>query len=210
MSAKSRLELFFGNQSSPGLYRTVFHAPGGGKPTVGMRGTTIPTCGLPFVWGPASQSLALLFVAAVRKHHLGESLDYPLLEGPTSSPAGALARLLKKRTASWLHDLFSSDASGRSLIHRFIILGNPRGKQHGPLSATLRTDYLSPSDIKVYLDGKDITSDETALTSLYEALTAAFIPRKDPLARHREREGTSSQILTSTACGYVLTAEPDA
>jgi hypothetical protein len=95
-------------------------------------------------------------------------------------PAGALARLLKKRTTSWLHDLFGADASGRSLLHRIVILGNARGKQHGPTTATLREEYLSSGDIRVFVDGEDISYNEPELAKLTAQLMEAYIPRRNP------------------------------
>ena len=178
----TRLELYFGNTSSPGLYRTVFVPPYQTQPIVGLRGTTLHTTALPFIWGPASQALSLLFVSAVVRKLSGEPIALPLLEGPSLSPAGALARLLKKRTTSWQHDLFGSDAMGRSLLHRIIMLGNARGKQQGPIIATLNEAYLSSHDISILVEGQDISNDFKALVKLRDSLRSSFIPRKDPLA----------------------------
>ena len=177
---QTRLELYFGSSETPGLYRTVFHPPRSSKPIVGMRGTTLHTAALPFIWGPAAQSLSLLFVSAVQARVQGNPVTMPILEGGSASPAGALARLLKKRTTSWLHDLFGADASGRSLLHRIVILGNARGKQHGPTTATLREEYLSSSDIRVFIDGEDISSNEPELARLTAQLMESYIPRRNP------------------------------
>jgi len=193
-NAQTKLDLYFGSSETPGLYRTVFHAPRSSNPIVGMRGTTLHTAALPFIWGPAAQSLSLLFVSAVRARVQGNGVTMPLLEGGSASPAGALARLLKKRTTSWLHDLFGADASGRSLLHRIVILGNARGKQHGPTTATLREDYLSSGDIRVFVDGEDISSNEPELAKLTIQLLEAYIPRKNPLERqskHSSNEATA-------------------
>jgi hypothetical protein len=193
-NVQTKLDLYFGSSETPGLYRTVFHAPRSSKPIVGMRGTTLHTAALPFIWGPAAQSLSLLFVSAVRARVQGNENTMPLLEGGSTSPAGALARLLKKRTTSWLHDLFGADASGRSLLHRIVILGNARGKQHGPTTATLREDYLSSGDIRVFVDGEDISSNEPELAKLTIQLLEAYIPRKNPLegqSKHSSNEATA-------------------
>jgi hypothetical protein len=146
-----------------------------------MRGTTLHTSALPFIWGPAAQSMSLLFVSAVRARVKGSDISMPLLEGGSASPAGALARLLKKRTTSWLHDLFGTDASGRSLLHRIVILGNARGKQHGPTTATLREEFLSSGDIRVFIDGEDISYDEPKLAKLTEQLMESYVPGRNPL-----------------------------
>jgi hypothetical protein len=180
INQQTKLELYFGSSETPGLYRTVFHTPRSSKPIVGMRGTTLHTAALPFIWGPAAQSLSLLFVSAVQARVQGNPVTMPLLEGGSASPAGALARLLKKRTTSWLHDLFGTDASGRSLLHRIVILGNARGKQHGPTTATLREEYLSSSDIRVFIDGEDISSNEPELDRLTAQLMESYIPRRNP------------------------------
>jgi hypothetical protein len=191
INQQTKLELYFGSSETPGLYRTVFHAPRSSKPIVGMRGTTLHTTALPFIWGPAAQSLSLLFVSAVQARVQGNPITMPLLEGGSASPAGALARLLKKRTTSWLHDLFGTDASGRSLLHRIVILGNARGKQHGPTTATLREEYLSSSDLRVFIDGEDISSNEPELARLRAQLMDSYIPRRNPL------EGETKQILSN-------------
>lgn len=207
MKGKSRLELYFGNNTSPGLYRTVFKTPSIPSPIVGTRGNTLPTSGLPFNWTPSSQSLAILLVAAVKSALTNDCSGRPLLEGPSSSPAGTLARLLKKRTTSWLHDIFGTDASCRSLLHRMIELRNPRGLQHGPITATLRSEYLSPNDIQIFVNSEDITNNLKAITNLLNSLIASFVPRKDPLAHRRTNRGPCSRVITKTSYPYVLCAE---
>ena len=197
-NAQTKLDLYFGSSETPGLYRTVFHAPRSSKPIVGIRGTTLHTSALPFIWGPAAQSLSLLFVSAVHARIQGNDITMPLLEGGSASPAGALARLLKKRTTSWLHDLFGADASGRSLLHRIVILGNARGKQHGPTTATLREEFLSSGDIRVFIDGENISCNEPELAKLTVQLMEAYIPRRNPL------EGQSKHPSTD-ATGWLVT-----
>lgn len=192
--SQTKLDLYFGSSETPGLYRTVFHAPRSSKPIVGIRGTTLHTSALPFIWGPAAQSLSLLFVSAVHARVKGSDVTMPLLEGGSASPAGALARLLKKRTTSWLHDLFGTDASGRSLLHRIVILGNARGKQHGPTTATLRDDFLSSGDIRVFIDGEDISCNEPKLAKLTAQLMESYVPRRNPLEGQSKHHSSDRPI----------------
>lgn len=109
---------------------------------------------------------------------------------------------LKKRTTSWLHDLFGTDASGRSLLHRIVVLGNARGKQHGPTTATLREDYLSSCDIRIFVDGEDISYNEPELAKLATQLTEAYIPRKNPLegqSKHSSNDATAWSVPETTS-----------
>jgi hypothetical protein len=190
---ENRLELYFSNPLSPELYRTLFIPPYQTQPIVGLRGTTLHSTCLPFIWGPASQAISLLLVSAVVRRLSDAPRSLPLLEGPSLSPAGAIARLLTKRTTSWLHDLFGSDVTGRSLLHRMIVLGNARGRQQGPITATLNENYLSSLNISILIDGEDISQDLQALLQLRDCLRSTFIPRRDPFAnsmfsRHRRME----------------------
>jgi hypothetical protein len=207
MKSKCSLHLYFGNEKSPGLYRTVFWHSSLEDPIVGIRGTTIPTKGLPFIWGPSSQALALLFVTAVYSRETVAFENHALLEGPKGSPAGTLARLMKKRSSSWLLDLFGADISGRSLLHKMIIFGNPRGRQHGPISASLREEYLSPTNIQIFIDGEDITNSHAQLSLLKGHLLSSFIPRKDPLAGRKASNRAPTRSTPSPECRYVITAE---
>lgn len=200
--SQTKLDLYFGASETPGLYRTVFHAPRSSKPIVGMRGTTLHTSALPFIWGPAAQSLSLLFVSAVHARIQGNDVTMPILEGSSASPAGALARLLKKRTTSWLHDLFGADVSGRSLLHRIVILGNARGKQHGPVTATLREEFLSSGDIRIFIDGEDISCNERELARLTTQLRESYIPRRNPLggqSKHHTSDGPVWLVTEETS-----------
>jgi hypothetical protein len=62
------------------------------------------------------------------------------------------------------------------------MLGNARGKQQGPIIATLNEAYLSSHDISILVEGQDISNDFKALVKLRDSLRSSFIPRKDPLA----------------------------
>ena len=186
MSGSCKLELYFANEFSPGLYKTVFTSHGLVAPIIGIRGTTIAPGGVPFIWGTASQALMILFLSAVKRRFPGCHNVGPHLEGEKTSPVGALARLLKKRPNSWLYDLFSSDASGRSLLERMVVFENARSQRPGPITATLKADYLSPTDIKVLLDGNDISADEALIDLLHNHLKISFVPRNDPLANRKK------------------------
>ena len=207
MSSKSRLELHFANKFSPSLYRTIFYRPGVLEPTVGLRGQITHSSGIPFAWGLAAQALSLLFTKA-KEAELEKTIPIlPLLEGPSLSPAGTLGRLITKRTSSWLHDLFGTDSSGRSLLSRIIVLGNSRGKRHGPISATLRAEYLSPTDIKIFIDGEDVSNDLGSIKRLSRSLLAAFDAGNiSHLSKKRTEVDKARLAANNLGYGYMLTA----
>ncbi len=195
MNTKNRLELYFAGDRTPSLYRTVFHTPSSPAPLIGERGTNLPVSGLSFIWGVSSHSLSLFFVTAALTSLSNESSPQYLLEGSMNSPAGMIARLLQKRTTSRLHDLFGSDASGRSLLYRMIILGNPRGLHPGPVTAALRREFLSPSAITVFLDGRNVSCDRDALRRLAANIQSTYIPR---LGRTADSTEASSEKSSTT------------
>jgi hypothetical protein len=179
MHTHPSLELYFGNSDTPGLYRTVFHAPGYDHPIVGVRGPIFHSPSLPFIWSTSCIALSLLFVSAVTHEARGQATLLPLLEGDHLSPAGTLGKLLHKGIRSWLHDIFGSDSTGRPLLARMILLSNARSRRQGPVTATLRSSYLSPTAIKIFVDGRDISNDCAALETLQRNLLKEFYLRKD-------------------------------
>ena len=179
MTNTTALELYFGNSNTPGLYRTVFHAPGYERPIIGVRGPLFLSPSLPFIWSTSCMALSLLFVTAVINEARGIQPILPLLEGDGSSPAGTIGRLLNKGIRSWLHDIFGADASGRPLLNRIVLLGNARGRRHGPITATLRSSYLPASSIRIFVDGEDISKNVAALEELCTRMLIEFSHRKD-------------------------------
>jgi hypothetical protein len=197
MTNATSLELYFGNSDTPGLYRTVFHAPGYDSPIIGVRGPLFLSPSLPFIWSTSCMALSLLFVNAVIKEASGIHPVLPLLEGGLSSPAGTIGRLLNKGIRSWLHDIFGADSSGRPLLNRIVLLGNARGRRHGPITATLRSSYLAPSDIRIFVDGEDISKNVVALEELSKKLLKEFSNRKDTRLNRASR---SPQTQTPAVC----------
>lgn len=173
------LELYFGNPAAPGLYRSVFRAPNHDTPTIGMRGPLFHAPSFPFIWSTSCIALSILFVSAVAHAARGERPVLPLLEGGPTSPAAAVGKLMNKGIRSWLHDIFGSDSAGRSLLTRILLLGNPRGRRQGPITATLRGTYLAPSNIKVFMDGEDISHAPDLLEDLRAKLIREFESRKE-------------------------------
>jgi len=197
MTRSASLELYFGITDTPGLYRTVFYAPGYEVPIVGVRGPLFLSPSLPFIWSTSCMALSLLFVHAVIKEASGTQPVRPLLEGDITSPAGTIGRLLNKGIRSWLHDIFGADSSGRPLLNRIVLLGNARGRRHGPITATLRSSYLSPSAIRIFVDGEDISKNVTALEELSRQLLRDFSNRKDTRLNRASR---SPQTQTPVVC----------
>ena len=181
----------------PGLYRTVFRPTTYPHPVVGIRGPLLQQQSFPFIWCTSCIALSILFVAAATEEAKGALLLLPLLEGDQTSPAGAIGKLMNKGTRSWLHDIFGSDHNGRPLLNRMILLGNARGRRQGPITATIRTAYLSPKQIRIFLDGVDISSDVVALSELKLQLEAEFATRK--LTRHEKTALKKLTVLTSRA-----------
>lgn len=180
MITSASLRLYFGNATAPGLYRTVFSAPGYQEPIIAVRGPLFNHPNLPFIWSCSCVALSLLFVSALIEERLNRaSLGLPLLQGDSTSPAGTLGRLMNKGTRSWLHDIFGSERSGRPLLARILLLGNPRGRRHGPTTASLRTSFLAPKNISVFVDGEDISSELDKLENLRALLLADFAMRKN-------------------------------
>jgi hypothetical protein len=197
MAHTNQLELYFGRGSSPGLYRTVFRPTTYPHPIVGIRGPLLQQQSLPFIWCTSCIALSILFVAAATEEAKGQLPLFPLLEGDQTSPAGAIGKLMNKGIRSWLHDVFGSDHAGRPLLNRMILLGNARGRRQGPITATIKTAYLSPKQIRIFLDGVDISTDATALTELNRQLEAEFATRK--LSRHEKTALKKLTLPTSRA-----------
>jgi hypothetical protein len=172
------LELYFGNTETPGLYRTVFRAPCNEHPVVGVRGPLFHNPSLPFIWSTSCVALSLFFVSAALLATTGKESILPLLEGGPSSPAAAIGKLMNKGVRSWLHDIFGSDAGGRSLLSRIILLGNARGRRQGPTTVTLRSSFLPAHSIRIFVDGADVSCDPHALGSLRDKLLLEFTARK--------------------------------
>jgi hypothetical protein len=197
MAHTNQLELYFGGGSSPGLYRTVFRPTTYPHPIVGIRGPLLQQQSFPFIWCTSCIALSILFVAAATEEAKGQLPLLPLLEGDQSSPAGAIGKLMNKGTRSWLHDIFGSDHSGRPLLNRMILLGNARGRRQGPITATIKTAYLPPKQIRIFLDGVDISTDVAALRELNLQLEAEFATRK--LSRHEKTALKKLNVPTSRA-----------
>lgn len=187
------LELYFGNTDTPGLYRTVFRVPSLDIPIIGVRGPLFHSPSLPFIWGTSCIALSLLFVSAVTAEAQGQSVFLPLLEGDHNSPAGAIGRLTNKGIRSWLHDIFGADYGGRPLLNKIVLLGNARGRRQGPITATLRTSYLSAKNISVFVDGENISRNAPALEELKAKLLGEFFSRKES----RQMRPSSGQKRTT-------------
>ena len=139
-------------------------------------------------------ALSLLFVSAVTHAARDKLALLPLLEGDHLSPAGTLGKLLNKGIRSWLHDIFGSDSQGRPLLAKMILLSNARGRRQGPVTATLRSAYLSPKAISIFVDGEDISNDCAALETLYKNILRDFSQRKDSRLKGVKRKAANEAI----------------
>ena len=177
MSSIASLDLYFANISSPSLYKSIFIADSSSDPIVGIRGYFPRGTSQALVWGTTLQALSIFFIRAVSMYHSGKPIGLPLLEGFRDSPVAPIGRLLDKGQISTVHDLFGYSASGRSCLQRILTTSNTRFRNAGPASIGLKTDYLSPENIEIYLDERCITKDPHQVKLLLKSLQTTFAAR---------------------------------
>jgi hypothetical protein len=116
-----------------------------------------------FQWTSALQALTVLFLKSTA---LGS--DYRMT-GVRSSPAASLDYSISKQPM-WVLEVFGRDAQGISLIRRIVRRTNSNLKRSGPLFLSLNTAALSPSDITISVNGRDVTEWEE-INKLGDALS---------------------------------------
>jgi hypothetical protein len=192
MSSNARLDLYFGNLNSPSLYRSVFHPVNFPEPIIGIRGSSFATTGKPFIWCPTLQALSIFFTKSVLMCLKGQSLTLPVLEGFKDSPVAPIGRILHKGYYSFIHDIFGFNSSGRSYLQLILATKNTRFRHTGPATITLKSDYLPPSRIHIYLDEKCINNDRKTLEALIRKLKADYTPRSYPCSARKKASRVSS------------------
>lgn len=167
------LELHFGKAETFELIKTVFKAPSLENPIVGIRGNHAPSGVVSFRWTKTTHAIAMFFLKA-REIHFTSQLPAPALEGIKGDPVTSIVRLLHKRMEGWTIDLFGADIQGRPLLSKIILCCNYLGKRPGPMQVFLRTNYLSPQNIRVFLDSREITERHTEMQALTKSMEAAW------------------------------------
>ena len=190
------IELHFSRMSSYELVQTVFKPPYDASPVIGIRGNNAPPGVVSFRWSPTSQALAIFFVKARHKANSGK-LTSPILEGIRACPASSIIRVMHKRTEGWVLDLFGADSNGRSLLMKIILSSNYLGKRPGPPQLFLRTNYLPTMNIKVIIDGEDISEDRFKIRALTKDLEKTWRPGAWPA----ERQSAAKNKVPATIKG---------
>ncbi|RIL07274.1 MAG: hypothetical protein DCC75_10145 [Proteobacteria bacterium] len=145
-----------------------------------------------FQWSAALQGLCLLLLGA--RINLGGDAS---ISGQRGSPASSLDYALTKGT-SWLRDLFGSDSRGNLLAQRLIKRSNTECKKGGEVKLALNQEFLSRSNVRIYLNGKRIDSEEKLL-EIERAILSGWRPKAKPRRQDKpEAQGPSvswSEIL---------------
>ncbi len=200
MQYQTSLELYFAGGSAPELMKTVFTVASINQRIIGMRGINVPRGVQPFRWTTSSQALAWFFVRMLELWHQGIE-EAPIFEGRTQSPAVSLGHLLKKRPDGWLLDAFGYDTNGKTLLSRIIFCRNYKRVLPGPMQIFAKSSFLHPSQLRIHLDGEEVSSNLEALSELRVNLERTWTPglrremRVKPPAKTRLEEGITSSLL---------------
>jgi hypothetical protein len=65
----------------------------------------------------------------------------------------------------WIEEMFGALQNGQIAARRLFLITNPNQKRPGPVTISINASALSPSDIRVYLNGSEL-SEATALVSI--------------------------------------------
>lgn len=173
-----RLRLWFEGSQHPELVRSEFSHPCLERVMRAVRGKTTGTFSAKygtFQWTPAVKAFCVLAVqsAAFSRESEASSSDAALLSGNHSSPAASLAFALGK-PPQWLLDLFGKDLKGRAIAKRVFLCSNPELKRGGQVSLALNESFLSPQQISVFYQGRELTN-RRELECLANALQAQAI-----------------------------------
>lgn len=188
------LQLHFSETcDGPELVRTRFSAPQLPTPIHGVRGSMTPAGTVPFEWRSGTHALSLFFTRAVEKHLQGDKFC-PVLEGFRKAPANTISELLRKGVALWLLDLFGIYATGRPILGRIIYVRKDRYRRDSCVHLYLRETVLAPSNIHIFLDGSEISTDADRISALAEKLLATWSPYGG-LPRLSVSHGMNTQVM---------------
>lgn len=157
------LELHFAGGELAELECTRFSHPALGTVQHTVRGKTagVHNSAGTFQWSPAVRALCGLLLRSVASSHAdaqGMSCA-AIIKGYRSSPASSLDYALAKQPL-WLLEMFGQDSHGRGLARRLVHRSNPEMRRPGPVSVSLNSSFMSPTNILVFVDGERCSSAE--------------------------------------------------
>lgn len=150
--------------SSPLIQRTVSSRRGAHS----LHGTYEGT----FIWSAGVMGMSAIFLKA-KICSLMSSVRETWTEASgirsdESDWARAFDSSLAKRP-QWLLDMFGLDKADTPVIKRMFVRRNPEKKRPGPVLVFLNTAFLSPENISIFLDGRELV-DATSLEELLQRL----------------------------------------
>ena len=189
MSYETRLELhFWSGAQGPELFTTNFDCPFLEEPVIGFRGLYPPKGATPFKWTQAIHCLSYFLVRAAAGKNSSQTENFVLSGGAASIPTSIALALRKQRY--FISELFGTDATGNSLLKRFLFISNPKAKLHRPVSVRLRESFLSPSNIFIYLDSEAVAT-EHDIKELANELLLSLRPRRTLCTGYKNRVSTA-------------------
>jgi hypothetical protein len=66
------------------------------------------------------------------------------------------------------------------------------------VTATLREEFLSSGDIRIFIDGEDISCNEAELSKLTVQLMESYVPRRNPLERQSKHRSSDAVVWLSS------------
>lgn len=174
-SAEAELFLCFSKAPLLTLERTVFRTRVLPDPVLSVRGK-MPgayTGASTFQWYLGPQALMVFLLRAASKTR---PAMLPLMEGGAGSLPACLDAIIEK-SSQWIYDLFGCKADGTPLIKRIIRRKNPGRRRGGEVALALNENFLSPSSIRVFVDGS-LVSDRNELSLLADELELLWHSKK--------------------------------
>ncbi len=151
------------------LDEAEFYSPLIGRELVCCRGQSSARGSLEgtFLWTGGVLGMSALFVLAKMAVLSGkESVD--AISSDISASVKSFDSSLSKQP-QWILDMFGVDSAGRPLCYRIFRRKNPEQKRPGPVQVLLNTDFLPPSQIRIFLDDEEVR-DVATLSTLVELL----------------------------------------
>jgi hypothetical protein len=154
---------FFGTKTGYELVETRFRSTDGweyrcvrGKTAGAYRGNGS------FQWTSAVRAIAALSLRHAIYPTLPSVPQY--ISGGRASLAASLDYAITK-VPLWIGEMFGALQNGQIAARRLFLITNPNQKRPGPVTISINAAALSASDIRVYLNGSEI-SEATALVSI--------------------------------------------
>lgn len=119
-----------------------------------------------FQWTSAVRAIAALSLRHAIHPTLPSVPQY--ISGGRASLAASLDYAITK-VPFWIEEMFGALQSGQIAARRLFLITNPNQKRPGPVTISINAAALSASDIRVYLNGSEI-SEATALVSILDQI----------------------------------------